>query len=162
MRPIRSLILCLLSIAPAGCSSSSSAPADLGARDSSKGDLAHRDVGSVERSIAPKDTGAGDRSSDKTADSAADTAADTLTDTITGCTAKSPDGTAINPGCDPDIQAFGPSAMASVTLGGKPVWLITRGTKLWTYGESAIPGVFAFTSSGPDFASLLRQIPPTH
>jgi len=78
------------------------------------------------------------------------------------CTAKTNDGIALNPGCDPDFKANGPTALGQfiVVASGNPAWLFTTGTKWWVFDTTANGGQGAFTAGGADFAATLKTLQP--
>ncbi len=80
--------------------------------------------------------------------------------TPNNCTALTPDGLALNPGCDLDVQTNGISASGTLTMGGNTVWLIISGRKFWLYDYSAAGGAGAFTTGGQNIAPTLRQLAP--
>lgn len=72
------------------------------------------------------------------------------------CSGKTTDGIALNPGCDPDVQVNGLSAMGSMTSGSNTVWFMTSGKKWWTFDLSKS----AFTSGSGDVAAFFRTFKP--
>ncbi len=80
--------------------------------------------------------------------------------TPNNCTALTPDGLALNPGCDLDVQTNGISASGTLTMGGNTVWLLISGKKFWLYDYSAAGGTGAFTTGGQNIAPTLRQLAP--
>lgn len=76
------------------------------------------------------------------------------------CSYKTREGTAMNPGCDPDVQAEGFSAMGMMYESGSPYWFATAGKKWWLYSVNSDAGPDAFVAGGLDVAAFLLQAKP--
>lgn len=76
------------------------------------------------------------------------------------CTAKTPDGLFLNPGCDPDVLAGGFSVVANAPIGMTNRWGVFRGAKWWIYDPSVLGGQGAFVSGGKSLSTLLMNSPP--
>lgn len=75
------------------------------------------------------------------------------------CARLADDGTPLNPGCDPDVQAGRISALGASHTGGDEGWLLVAGKKWWFYRTTADqPG--GFSSAGADVATLFRAVGP--
>jgi len=74
------------------------------------------------------------------------------------CSVKTTDGTHLNPGCDPYVQANGISSLASSST--EITWIITAGKKWWLYDSKGAGGAGAFTAGGNDVALTFRLISP--
>jgi hypothetical protein len=75
------------------------------------------------------------------------------------CTATTSDGLPLNPGCDTDFTANGPSVVGEFKGSGtSSVWLFTVGKKWWIYDPST--AIKAFIAGGKDLAFFLRTLKP--
>lgn len=73
------------------------------------------------------------------------------------CTAMAPGGGLhLNPGCDPDVQVNGVTAVDIVTLNNQTTWLVVSGKKHWSFDMTS----GAFTAAGPDFSTYLKGLKP--
>jgi hypothetical protein len=74
------------------------------------------------------------------------------------CAAKAADGTPLNPGCDSDFKAMGPTAIGEMvnTTTGKATWLFTTQKKFWLYSVATN----AFVAAGEDIAKTMRKLAP--
>ena len=77
-----------------------------------------------------------------------------------GCGALTSDGIALNPGCDPSVQASGLTAIGGYEVNGKPVWQVTSGKKWWVFDPLANAGQGAFVAGGGDIATSYRSYQP--
>jgi hypothetical protein len=69
------------------------------------------------------------------------------------CARKAVDGTPLNPGCDLEVSALGPSALGELKLGSSAVWVLTRGARFWIYD----PVQHAFSDAGASLALRLAS-----
>jgi hypothetical protein len=66
----------------------------------------------------------------------------------------------LNPGCDPAVMENGLSTLSTFVADGAASWIVTSGTKWWTYGAAAELEGNAFTGAGASAAGALRQWAP--
>jgi len=80
------------------------------------------------------------------------------------CLAVTTDGMKLNPGCDLDFKANGPTAMGQFVNAttGNPAWLFVSGTKYWLFDPTAKAGQGAFTAGGKDIAAAVMALAPTN
>jgi hypothetical protein len=75
------------------------------------------------------------------------------------CATTTSDGLSLNPGCDTDLIANGPTMVGEFRgSGAQSAWLFTVGKKWWLYDPS--PTVKAFVAGGKDLAAFLRTLKP--
>jgi len=70
------------------------------------------------------------------------------------------DGIHLNLGCDPTVQTNGITAADAITVNGKTSWILTSGTRWWSYDVSAMGNQGAFVNGGKNFAVFLRTLSP--
>jgi len=76
------------------------------------------------------------------------------------CAAQTPDGIALNPGCDPDVQQVGFTAAATVESDSTVYWLGVSGKKWWLFDRTVGAGG-TFELGGKDISALLKaSVPP--
>ena len=76
-------------------------------------------------------------------------------------TGKSPDGTWLNPGCDPSVQSSGFTTVANAYLAGSGQWQFANGTKYWSLiAAPSLSGTATLTGAGADYSAWLRSYAP--
>jgi len=98
-----------------------------------------------------------DLASNRFIDGGADIAAAYRTAQPTDCSIRSSDGTVTrNPGCDPDVQANGITALAGLMNRGGVDQRIINGKKWWDFN----PSTNTFVDGGNDIAAVFRRSSP--
>ncbi len=75
------------------------------------------------------------------------------------CTAMTVDGIHLNPGCDPDVQVNGITAISVFDVAGTASWLVMSGKKFWIYNPTIGAGG-EFTGGGDNIATYLDDFNP--
>lgn len=107
------------------------------------------------------DTGAGTTGKGAFVETVGDLATHYRSFSPQACSTVIADGTPLNPGCDPDVQAEGVTALDGVARDGQMVyWQVISGKKYWNWDVAANGGEGAFVSGGKDIAELYRRASP--